>query len=42
VRARTQQLTQGYRAGAMVMPLMQQGLRTGLIKFNLLTCTKPL
>ena len=27
-------------AGAMVMPLMQQGLRRGLIKFNLLTCTK--
>ena len=27
-------------AGAMVMPLMQQGLRRGLIKFNLLTATK--
>ena len=29
-------------AGALVMPLMQQGLRRGLIKFNLLTGTKPL
>ncbi len=26
--------------GAIVMPLMQQGLRRGLIKFNLLTATK--
>jgi tocopherol O-methyltransferase len=26
--------------GALVMPLMQQGLRRGLIKFNLLTATK--
>jgi hypothetical protein len=28
--------------GALVMPLMTQGLLTGLIKFNLMTCTKPL
>jgi hypothetical protein len=27
-------------AGALVMPLMQQGLRRGLIKFNLMTCVK--
>jgi hypothetical protein len=29
-------------AGAMVMPLMTQGLRRGLIKFNLMSCTKPM
>lgn len=28
--------------GAMVMPLMQQGLRTNVIQFNLLVGTKPL
>jgi hypothetical protein len=27
--------------GALVMPLMAQGFRMGLIKFNLITATKP-
>lgn len=27
--------------GALVMPLMQQGLRTNVIQFNLLVGTKP-
>ena len=27
--------------GALVMPLMAQGFRMGLIKFNLIVATKP-
>lgn len=27
--------------GGLVMPLMQQGLRSGTIKFNLITARKP-